>query len=281
MAWLARSASLLACVAWKGLWAGCRWFERGRTKLLPFEPVMCGRYTIRDPRRALAEFSILEKAPALEPRFNVAPSQGVWAVRVAGEGRRPELELVRWGLAGKPAPGSPSVVMVRGEGLGKRPPFAEAFRRRRCLLVADGFYEWRRAGRQSFPYYFTRPDGAPFAIAAIWEHASTQGGSLDACALITRPALPPVDAVHNRMPALLAAAHRERWLDPVFEDVHEIYRMLMDPPGFPLQARPVSPRVNSPANDDEACAAPIEENERRGEQFELFPSPPQGGRGDD
>jgi putative SOS response-associated peptidase YedK len=235
---------------------------------------MCGRYTIRDPRRAMAEFSILEKAPALEPRFNVAPSQGVWAVRVVGvdTGRRPELDLLRWGLLGKPAPKSTPVVMVRGEGLGKRPPFADAFRHRRCLLVADGFYEWRRAGRQSFPYYFTRPDGGPFAIAAVWEQASTQGGSLDACALITRPALPPVDAVHHRMPAILATAHRERWLDPSFEDLDELNQMLMDAPDFALRARPVSSRVNSPANDDEACAAPIEENERRGEQFELFAS---------
>lgn len=239
---------------------------------------MCGRYTIRDPRRALAEFSILEKAPALEPRFNVAPSQGVWAVRIIGGAGRPELDLVRWGLSGKPGPGSAAVVMVRSEGLGKRPPFADALRHRRCLLVADGFYEWRRAGKQSFPYYFTRSDGAPFGIAAIWEPSSAEGGPLDACALITRPALPPVDAVHHRMPVLLAAANRERWLDPAFDDAQAIYQMLMDPPGFELQARPVSPRVNSPANDDETCAAPIEEKERRGEQFELFPAPAQGGR---
>jgi putative SOS response-associated peptidase YedK len=237
---------------------------------------MCGRYTIRDPRRVLAEFSILEKAPALEPRFNVAPSQGVWAVRIVDvdAGRRRELDLLRWGLPGKPAPKSASIVMVRGEGLGRRAPFADAFRHRRCLLVADGFYEWRRAGRQSFPYYFTRPDGAPFAIAAIWEQAGSQGSPLDACALITRPALPPVDAVHNRMPALLAPAHRDRWLDPALEDVDELNRMLLDPPGFALQARPVSARVNSPANDDDACLDPVEENERKGEQFELFSSRP-------
>ena len=238
---------------------------------------MCGRYTIRDPHRAFAEFSIVEKTPALEPRFNVAPAQGVWAVRVVGDAERPRLDLLRWGMVGKPAPASPVVVMVRGEGIGKRPPFADAFRRRRCLLVADGFYEWRRAGRQSFPYYFTRPDGAAFGIAAIWEEASSQGSALDTCALITRPALPPVDAVHHRMPVLLAAAHRERWLDPAFEDVHALSQMLIDPPGFALQARPVSSRVNSPAHDDEACTAPIEENDRRGEQFELFSARDRGG----
>lgn len=232
---------------------------------------MCGRYTIRDPHRAFAEFSIVEKTPAIEPRYNVAPTQGVWAVRMVGALGRPQLDLLRWGIVGKPAPASPPVVMVRGEGIALRPPFADAFRHRRCLLVADGFYEWRKAGRQSFPYYFARPDGSPFGIAAIWEGAASQGGPLDACALITRPALSPVDAVHHRMPVLLAAAHRERWLDPAFEDDHALNQMLIDPPGFALQARPVSSRVNSPAHDDEACATPIEENEQHGEQFELWP----------
>jgi putative SOS response-associated peptidase YedK len=231
---------------------------------------MCCRYTIRDPHRVLSEFSILEKMPALEPRFNVAPSQGVWAVRIVGDTERPVLDLLRWGLAGKPKPGSSAVVMLRGEGLAQRPPFADSFRHRRCLLVADGFYEWRRAGRQSFPYYFTRPDGAPFGIAAIWEPASSQGGPLDACALITRPALSPVDAVHHRMPVLLAAKHRERWLDPRFDDVQTLYEMIGDAPGFELRASPVSSHVNSPKNDDEACTAPVAESEQRGEQFELF-----------
>jgi putative SOS response-associated peptidase YedK len=233
---------------------------------------MCGRYTIRDPHRAFEEFSILEKKPALEPRYNIAPSQGVWAVRSAGSAERPYLALLRWGIAGKPSPTSAAVVMVRGESLSKRPPFAEAFRHRRCLLVADGFYEWRRAGRQSFPYYFARPDGAPFTIAAIWETASPEGGSLDACALITRPALSPVDAVHHRMPVLLAPAYRDRWLDPTFDDVAALDEMLRAPPGFALQSHAVSTRVNAPVNDDAGCTAPIEEKEQHGEQFELFPS---------
>ena len=231
---------------------------------------MCGRFTIRDPHRAFAEFSILEKTPALEPRYNIAPSQGVWAVRIAGAKEGPALALLRWGIAGKSA--TAAVVMVRSESLSRRPPYAEAFRHRRCLLVADGFYEWRRAGRQSFPYYFARHDGAPFAIAAIWETASPVAGSLDACALITRPALSPVDAVHNRMPVVLAPDHRDRWLDPTFDDIAALDEMLRAPPGFALESHAVSTRVNAPTHDDAACAAPIEEKERHGEQFELFSS---------
>ncbi|MET0591771.1 MAG: SOS response-associated peptidase [Polyangiaceae bacterium] len=236
---------------------------------------MCGRFTLRDPRRALREFSILEKAPALEPRFNIAPSQGVWAVRIADASMRLELDLLQWGIAGKASPKSSAVVMVRSEGLAKRPPYGEAFRKRRCLLVADGFYEWRKAGRQSFPYYFARSNGEPFTIAAIWEPGALgakENGKLDTCALITRRALPPVDAVHHRMPVLLATAHREKWLDPDFDDTDSLQAMLADPPEFSLLARPVSTRVNSPANDDDGCTAPVEESEQHGEQFELFGS---------
>src|SRR5438552_1656875 len=135
---------------------------------------MCGRYTMSDPRRCIAEFSILEKAPALEPRFNMAPSQGVWVVRLvptgdargeAGSGEERRLDLLRWGLVRKAAGG---LAMVRAESLRTRSAFAEAFRRRRCLFLADGFYEWHKAGARSFPYHLHRPGGAPFVMAGIW-----------------------------------------------------------------------------------------------------------------
>src|SRR3954470_18289172 len=129
---------------------------------------MCGRYSMSDPRRCIAEFSLLEKHPALEPRFNIAPSQGVWVVRMLGTGTERRLDLLRWGLvrAGKDAPGSATgLAMVRAESLATRASFGAAFRSRRCLLLADGFYEWRRAGKRSFPHHFRRPEGAPFVMA--------------------------------------------------------------------------------------------------------------------
>ena len=106
--------------------------------------------------------------------------------------------------------------------------------------------------------YDPRPDGGPFGIAASWEPAaSEQGRPLDTCALLTRPALAPVDAVRLLLPVLLAAEHRDRWLDPAFDDVQELNRMLGDPPGFVLQARPVSPRVNSPRHDGADLIEPL------------------------
>ena len=226
-----------------------------------------------DPRRCLAEFSILEKQPALEPRFNIAPSQGVWVVRMLGTGHERRLDLLRWGLVRR-AGVAGGLAMVRSESLATRASFAAAFRSRRCLFLADGFYEWRRTGTRSFPYYVHRPGGVPFAMAGIWQPAPPSGQNeqpIDACAVITRPALPPVDAVHDRMPAMLPIEQHDAWLDPDFDDVRALTSMLYADPGFALETTPVGPRVNSPANDDPSCTAPATEAERRGEQFELWP----------
>jgi len=239
---------------------------------------MCGRYTMSDPRRSIAEFSILEKHPtlevnpaALEPRYNIAPSQGVWVIRTVNPGTGPRLDLLRWGLARARRPAG-GIAMVRVESLATRAPFAAAFRSRRCLFVADGFYEWRRAGQKSFPYYVRRPDRGLLTMAGIWQHAApgTDRAPLDSCAIITRPARPPVDSLHDRMPAMIAPADHQAWLDPMFDDAAALGRMLEADP-VPLETLQVSSRVNTPANDDPSCTDPATEAERRGEQFELWP----------
>jgi putative SOS response-associated peptidase YedK len=240
---------------------------------------MCGRYSMSDPQRCVGEFSLLEKQPALEPRYNIAPSQGVWVVRMLGTGAGRRLDLMHWGLVMRSPPATTksraALPMVRVESLGTRASFGAAFRSRRCLLLADGFYEWRRGGQRSFPYHFRRTAGAPFAMAGIWYPAppgEREGTApLDSCAVITRPARPPVDAVHDRMPAILSPEHHERWLDPDFGDTEALTRMLVEDPGFVLETVPVGPRVNSPANDDPSCVAPATDAERRGEQFDLWP----------
>ncbi|HEX9296731.1 MAG TPA: SOS response-associated peptidase [Polyangiaceae bacterium] len=233
---------------------------------------MCGRYSIADPRRCIEEFSILEKQPALEPRYNVAPSQGVWAVRIVPPRTERRLDLLRWGLLAPGARTSGGIVMARAESLAKRSSFAAAFRTRRCLLLADGFYEWRRDGNQSFPYHVRRTDGAPFGMAGVWEPAppSDDPLSLDSCAVITRPARPPITMLHDRMPAILAANDHEAWLDPSFDDTDALTKILLHDAGVELVTFPVSPRVNSPANDDRDCLAPIAEGDRHGEQLELW-----------
>jgi putative SOS response-associated peptidase YedK len=233
---------------------------------------MCGRYTISNPHRCIAEFSVLEKQPALEPRFNVAPSQGVWVVRIVPPASERRLDLLRWGLLVPKAKAPGGIVMARVESIAARAPFAAAFRTRRCLLLADGFYEWKRAGKQSFPYYIRRPNNGPFAMAGIWAPSppETAGAPLDSCAIVTIPARPPVESLHDRMPAILATQHHDAWLDPTFDDTRALKDMLADGPGFELVTVPVASRVNSPANDDASCIEPISERDRRGEQMDLW-----------
>jgi putative SOS response-associated peptidase YedK len=233
---------------------------------------MCGRYTTGDPRRCIAEFSVLEKQPALEPRYNIAPSQGVWVIRILTAGSERRLDLLRWGLVRRSGMGG-GLAMVRVESLATRATFAEAFRSRRCLLVADGFYEWQRAGKKSFPHYIRRRGAAPFAMAGIWQPAppGADEAPLDSCAVITRPAAAPIDAVHDRMPAILAPQYHDSWLDPRFRDLRALGRMVEANPGFDLETLAVGPRVNSPVNDDASCICPATEDDRRGEQFELWP----------
>jgi putative SOS response-associated peptidase YedK len=235
---------------------------------------MCGRYSLRDPQRCFAEFSILENPAALEPRYNVAPSQGVWAIRVIPPSRERRLDLLRWGFSVPRRTGARETAMARAESLPRRFPFADAFASRRCLLLADGFYEWRKSGGRSVPHYFHRPDGAPFTIAGIWQ-PGPPSQALDGCAVITRPALPPVDAVHDRMPALLAPAHHQAWLDPAFEDRAALEHMLLMPSPFELVSVTVGPRVNSPFHDDAGCIAPLASTApRAAEQLALFATAP-------
>jgi putative SOS response-associated peptidase YedK len=242
---------------------------------------MCGRYTMSDPHRSIGEFSILEKHPrlevspaALEPRYNIAPSQGVWVVRMPIAGKGPRLDLLRWGLV-RARPSATGIVMVRAESLASRAPFAAAFRQRRCLFVADGFYEWRRAGKKSFPYHVRRPDQGLLTMAGIWQKAppGETPAALDSCAIITRPAGAPVHTLHDRMPAMIAPEDHAAWLDPAFDDTTALERMLEADPA-PLEIVPVGPRVNAPANDDPSCIRPVTEADHRGEQFEFWPKNP-------
>src|SRR5258708_31060390 len=145
---------------------------------------MCGRYTVGDLKRVLAEFSLVAKRPALEPRYNVAPSQGVWVMRKLETGGERRLDLLRWGFLAPQSKRPGGVVMARGESVAVRAPFVSAFQSRRCLLLADGFYEWRRTSKQSFPYHIHRPGNTPFTMAALWEPAlpGSRDGELDTCA---------------------------------------------------------------------------------------------------
>jgi putative SOS response-associated peptidase YedK len=222
---------------------------------------MCGRATLTTSPAELKALLGLDELPELVPRYNVAPSQPIAVVR---EPRR--LELLRWGLA--PRHGTTHAgINVRIETVARAPAYRASFRARRCLVVVDGFFEWRRNGKSSRPFLFRRPDGKPFVLAGIWDRSVTSDGEVvDGCAVITRSAEGKAAEVHDRMPLLLAPDQYEPWLDRRIEDA----ALLLRPGDVELVAHAVSPAVNNPANDDARCVEPVDDALAVGETRWLF-----------
>jgi putative SOS response-associated peptidase YedK len=223
---------------------------------------MCGRFTLRAPASVLAEQFALFGIPDFTPRFNVAPTQPAAVVRLAPEERAPARQLValRWGLvpgwAKDPAIGN-RMINARGETVAEKPAYRAAFRRRRCLLLADGFYEWQRTGRAKQPYFIRMRDDRPFAFAGLWE--SWEGpdhSQVESCTLLTTEPNNLVAPIHNRMPVILAPADYERWLDLSIQAPESLRPLLAPYPSEAMEAYPVTTHVNSPAHDDPKCIEP-------------------------
>ena len=230
---------------------------------------MCGRFTQRLSWRELHELmSLLGPAQNLRPRYNVAPAQAIAAVRAGAEGRT--LSMLRWGLipawAKEPSIGY-RLINARAETAHEKPSFRAAFRARRCLIPADGFYEWAKAakGRAKQPWLFQMKDGSGFAFAGLWESWTVRAGltltgslaelepgdALETCTILTTQANETVAPVHPRMPVILPPAAYDPWLTGA--DVP-----LTPYPAHAMTAHPVSTLVNKPANDDERCVERVE-----------------------
>ncbi|HKH76481.1 MAG TPA: SOS response-associated peptidase [Rubrobacteraceae bacterium] len=219
---------------------------------------MCGRYTLASPTERLAEeFGVDASSIELAPNYNVAPTQKVAAVLEEGGQRR--LEVLRWGLippwADDPGIGS-RMINARSETAPGKPSFRRAFRERRCLIPADGFYEWQRTNGAKQPYYIHMEDGRPFAFAGLWESWSKGGeGEIRTCTILTTGANALVGEVHDRMPVILAHDAYDVWLDPASER-DELTGLLAPYPEDEMDAYPVSRFVNSPSNNDPRCIEP-------------------------
>lgn len=189
--------------------------------------------------------------PAFPPRYNIAPSQPVPVVIREGGERR--FLLVRWGLVPSWAKEMPQSLLInaRAETVAEKPSFRGAFRHRRALMPADGFYEWKAEGRgPKQPYFIRRRDGAPFAMAALWEHwMDPHGSELDTCAVVTAEANATLMPIHHRMPVILPEKDWGLWLDPAATE-KELLALLRPAPDDLLEAIPVSTRINRAANDD-------------------------------
>ena len=218
---------------------------------------MCGRYTITVSGRLLAELFELDQEPSLAPRYNVAPTQQVPVVRLGADGRR-EWTEARWGLVpswAKDLDISSRLINARGETLTEKPSFRTAVRRRRCVLPADGFYEWRKEGGGKQPYLIRFSDGRPFAFAGLWElWRRPTGDPLLSCTIITTSPNEVVAPLHDRMPVILPTEHHPEWLSPVEIRGERLRELLAPCPAVGMEAYPVSRRVNNPGADDPACA---------------------------
>jgi len=202
--------------------------------------------------------------PDLPPRWNVAPSQPVPIVRADAAGR-PEVVLVAWGLvpewANDPRIGN-RLVNARMESLADKPAFRDSFRDRRCLVPADGFYEWAplEPGGPRMPHYIRLVSGRPFTFAGLWSRwRSPAGERKDTCTIVTGPPNELVARLHDRMPVILPAAARDAWLDPRIRDPSALVELLGVFPAQGLEAYAVGRRVNSPDHDDADCIEPLAE----------------------
>ena len=216
---------------------------------------MCGRYTLRTPVETLAEeFGITGPLPEVPTRFNVAPTQEVAAVLEEDEQRK--LEMLRWGLipswADDPAIGN-RMINARSETAAQKPSFRSAFRKRRCLVLADGFYEWQKTASGKQPYYIRMGDGSPFAFAGLWESWGKYGEEVRSCTILTTEANGLVGEIHHRMPVILPAEEYDLWLDPDMGEAEPLLDLLRPYPDDLMEAYPVSRFVNSPSNDSEQC----------------------------
>ena len=224
---------------------------------------MCGRYSLTSPVEAMARlFGVAMGEHA--PRYNIAPSQGILVARAApdGAGGAREAAVLRWGLVpswAKDADIGNRMINARAETVAEKPSFRAAFRRRRCLVPATGFYEWRVASGPKQPYNIGMADGGPFAMAGLWEHwTGPDGAAVETCAILTTEANELLRPIHARMPVILAPGDFDLWLDPELT-MPELLAPLLRPfdPAV-MVAHPVSRHVNNVRNDDPACLEPVD-----------------------
>lgn len=221
---------------------------------------MCGRYLITSPVEALRRiFAFDGPPPNPAPRWNAAPTQSLPVVRRRADGTR-ELAMLRWGLVpswAKDASIGSRMINARGETVAGKPAYRDALRKRRCLVPADGFYEWpepqHAEGNDRRPVLFRAADGEPFAFAGLWERwQQPDGGALETFTIVNTEAEPPMTRFHHRVPVVLAAENHARWLDPGADPAP----LLRAPPPELLVATRVSTHVNAVRNDDPRCAEP-------------------------
>ena len=218
---------------------------------------MCGRYVLRTATPDIAAILGAEPPPEeFKPRYNIAPTVRVPVLRANPEGER-EITGMRWGLIpfwAKDPKGGANMINARAETIASKPAFRAAFKRRRCVVPADGYYEWRKQASHKQPFYITARNHEPLWFAGVWERWDKEGAPLESCSIVTIDANTDVAAIHHRMPVLLERDQIRLWLsgdDPAAKS------LLTQPPSGRLGAIPVSTFVNNSRNEGGRCITPL------------------------
>ena len=216
---------------------------------------------MKAPVKSLVDLFHLAQAPELPFRYNIAPTQQVPAVRISPQDKSRELAMFRWGLIpswAKDAKIGNQLINARSETVATKPAFRSAFRKRRCLMPADGFYEWKKEGTKKQPFYIHLKAGGPFAFAALWEDWQDEDGKpIQSCTILTTEVNSMLKPLHDRMPIILPPENFEKWLDTEIQMPEEILPLVQALPGEALAMHPVSSLVNNPKKEKAECVAPV------------------------
>jgi putative SOS response-associated peptidase YedK len=224
---------------------------------------MCGRYRLSRRKQIIEEhFDSVSGEEDWTPRYNIAPTQPVPVIRQNPKEPRRELSFMRWGLVpswSKDSSGAARMINARSETAATTPAFRDAMKSRRCLIPADGFYEWQRVGKAKQPYCFEIVDGKLFAFAGLWDRWKDPSGNwVKSCSILTTTPNSVTSGIHDRMPVILNTDGYDLWLDPGMTNMDAASDLLKPYDALLMRCYPVNPRVNNVANDDAECSAPAE-----------------------
>jgi putative SOS response-associated peptidase YedK len=222
---------------------------------------MCGRFTQTASPEVIAEQFKITNPPLFTPRYNIAPSQPIAAIRIDPDRATWTLVMLRWGLipswAKDPKIGN-QCINAKAETVAEKPSFRSAFKKRRCLVVATGFYEWQVQGMRKQPMWIGLKSTQPFAFAGLWEQwKPAEGEPRETCTIITTEPNDLIRPIHNRMPVILSPTSYDQWLDLSFQHIEPLKALLRPYPSEELTAYPVSTLVNNPRHDAPQCLEPV------------------------
>lgn len=233
---------------------------------------MCGRYRLSRRKQIIEEhLDTADWQDDWSPRYNIAPTQPVPVVRQHPKEPIRQISLMKWGLIphwAKDASGAAGTINARSETAADKPAFRDPLKFRRCLIPADGFYEWKRTGSAKQPFCFEVNDGELFAFAGLWDGwKNAEGQWIKTCSVLTTVPNAVTATVHDRMPVILDRESYDLWLDPGMQNVAAISELLKPYDARLMRSYPISTRINHAANDDEDCSRPVELTEPQNRLF--------------